>query len=97
MLADFVTGDRYSVIIDGVAYKGGTTSPYSYRSNITANLQFKFQPAVDVASGRNVIIVLKIDPIAVFKKGGNILDPCDEANESEIDNAIKSAIKALKK
>lgn len=97
VFADFVTGDRYSVIIDGVAYKGGTAFPYSYRSNITANLQFKFQPVIDVASGGSIIIVVKIDPIAVFKKGGKILDPRDGSNENEIDNAIKSAIKALKK
>lgn len=33
----------------------------------------------------------------IFLKGKEILDPRDERNENDIDNAIKSAIKAIKK
>jgi hypothetical protein len=97
IFADFVTDKRYSFIIDGTVYNGGTAFPFTYRSDATANLELKFDPAITLAPGSTAIVVLKIDPIELFKHNGKVLDPRDGSNESEIDNAIKDAIKALKR
>jgi hypothetical protein len=94
---DFVTNDRYTFIMDGRVYKGGVATPFTYRSDATANLTLKFEPAIDLAAGSSSSIVLQVDPAAVFSSGNDVLDPRDEKNESSIDNAIKAAIKALKR
>lgn len=93
----FVQDDRWSVIIDGIAYENGSEYPFTYRSDITANLSLKFPDIIDVGEGETAIVIVEIDPVAVFAQGNGVLDPRDGSNESKIDNAIKSAIKALKK
>lgn len=95
--ADFVTDDRWTVLIDGTVWVGGTAFPFAYRSDMTANLSLKFDPFLPLTSGATVVIVVQIDPMSVFKDSGAILDPRDGKNESKIDNAIRSTIKALKK
>lgn len=95
--ADFVTNDRWTVIIDGVVYVKGVETPFTYRSDMTANLSLKFDTLLSMGAGATVVIVVQVDPIAIFKDGGKVLDPRDGSNESRIDNAIKSAIKALKR
>jgi hypothetical protein len=57
----------------------------------------KFDPAITLAAGSTAVIVVQVNPGTMLKDGGKILDPRDGANESKIDNAIKSAIKALKR
>lgn len=94
---DFVTNDRYTFIIDGRLFKDGVTTPFTYRSDATANLSLKFDPAIDLAAGSSTSLVLQVDPVAVFKSGSAVLDPRDNKNESSIDNAIKAAVKALKR
>ena len=93
----FVTDDRWTVLVDGVAYEDGEELPFTYRSDITANLSLKFPEQIEVQEGDAVTVVLEIDPLEIFSQGGGILDPRDGTNESKIDNGIKSAIKALKK
>lgn len=95
--ADFVTNDRWTVLIDGTVWVGGTEFPFTYRSDMTANLSFKFDPFLPLTAGTTVVIVVQINPLSVFKDGGAVLDPRDGKNESTIDNAIQSTIKALKK
>lgn len=92
----FVTDDRWSVIVDGTLYNGGQATPFTYRSDITANLSLKFPEEIEVPEGGTGVIVVEIDPIEIFKEGNGVLDPRDGSNESKIDNAIKSAIRALK-
>jgi hypothetical protein len=95
--ADFVTNDRYTFIFDGTVYTNGQAFPFSYHSDATANLSLKFDPAIALVGGSTVVIVVQVDPDAILKDGGKVLDPRDGSNESKIDNAIKSAIKALKR
>jgi len=95
--ADFVTDDRWTVLVDGDVYVGGATFPFTYRSDMTANLTLSFVPPIATEPGTTVIVAVVVDPVAIFKAGGKVLDPRDASNESEIDNAIKSAIKALKR
>lgn len=93
----FVTDDRWTVIVDGVVYNEGGEFPFTYRSDVTANLSLKFPEQIEVAEGDAITVVLEIDPLDIFGEGNGILDPRDGTNESKIDNGIKSAIKALKK
>ena len=80
-----------------MSYEGGQASPFTYRSDVTANLSLKFPDQITVADNETVTLLVEIDPIAVFKSGNTVLNPADTSNESKIDNAIKDAIKALKK
>lgn len=93
----FVVDDRWTVIVDGTVYESGTMHPFTYRSDITANLSLKFPNQIQVQDGETVTVIVEIDPLEIFKQGNGVLDPRDGSNESKIDNAIKSAIKALKK
>jgi hypothetical protein len=96
---DFVTNGRFSVIYEGSLYTAGvaTAVPFTYRSDMTANLSLNFDQSITLDEGSVTTILLQIDPADVFKKGGQVLDPRDESNESEIDNNIKAAIHAHKK
>lgn len=95
---DFVTNDRYTVIIDGYVIDGGVKSAFTYRGKATDNLQMKFDPDIVLAEGSTTNLALQFSPKAVFKKGSNSpLDPRDGSNHSEMEKAIKDAIKVLKK
>ena len=96
VFGDFVQDDRWSVIVEGMSYEGGTGTPFTYRSDITANLSLKFPADLVVAEDETAVVIVEIDPVAIFKSGNGVLNPTDNSNESKIDNAIKSAIKALK-
>ncbi|MFN4984574.1 MAG: hypothetical protein ACK45E_07855 [Ignavibacteria bacterium] len=91
---DFVTGDRYSVIIDGyVVRKNGTASSFTYKSDVTSNLELGYEPAIVVTEGAVTTSTITFDAAAVFKDGSEILDPADADNESFIDNGIKRAFR----
>jgi hypothetical protein len=94
--ADFVTNERSTFVIEGTVYNNGEAWPFEYKSDVTANLELKFPENLNLTAGTTTVIAVVVDPIMIFKDG-KVLDPRDPANESKIDNAIKSAIKALKK
>jgi hypothetical protein len=96
---DFVTNDRYSVIYEGNVYMDGTGTaiPFTYRSDMTANLSLNLEQEITFAEGSNNTIMMMVDPADVFTKAGELLDPRDPRNENEIDNNIKAAIKVHKK
>lgn len=91
---DFVTGDRYSVIIEGYVIRKTGAAPFSYRSDVTENLKLEYSPALVVGEGAITTSTLKFDVASAFKDGASILDPDDPKNESFIDNAIKRAFRA---
>lgn len=94
---DFVTDERSTFIIEGVVFAQGVKNNFTYKSDATANLSLNFPSTVTLNGGTSHTIVLQADPSLIFLKGKEILDPRDERNENDIDNAIKSAIKAIKK
>lgn len=97
--ADFIPPERYSVIIDGKVYAVGDTvpTPFTYRSQVTANAALKFDPPIEVSGGTLLGIVVRFDPQQAFVKGNVVLDPRDPANRSEIEGNIRNALKALKR
>lgn len=99
LFRDFVTGGRYSVIYEGSVYTDGvaTAIPFTFNSDMTANLSLKFEPSITFAEGSNTTIVMSVDPEDVFTKGTELLDPRDPRNQNDIDNNIKAQIKLAKK
>ena len=92
---DFVTGDRYSVIIEGyVVRKNGVPERFTYKSNVTSNIELEYSPALIISDGAVTTSTLQFDAAAVFRDGTDILDPDDQRNESSIDNGIKRAFRA---
>ena len=94
---DFATSNRHSVIINGYAYKNGIANEFTYYGSPTANLSLKFEPSLVCEENSTTDICLQINPIHLFKSGNSVCDPRDNGNMNDIDNLIKSAIKAIKK
>ena len=94
---DFATSDRFSVIIEGVAYKNGTAYDFNYNGTPTANLSLKFEPSIVLQENVTTNIYLQVSPVDLLKSGTSVLDPRDSSNVNDIDNLIKAAIKAVKK
>jgi hypothetical protein len=97
ILKDFATSDRYSMFIEGITYKNNIPSAFTFKSQATANLTLKFEPYLDLSTNSNTTISIQVNPNLFFKKGTSIIDPNDPKNSNDIENAIKSTIKALKK
>lgn len=94
---DFVDGNRYTVLLEGTLDRSGVREPFTYRSNVTANIKIDFSPSIVVRDDTPVTLSLVFDVSKAFKDNGVILDPTDARNESKIDNNIKDAFKANKR
>jgi len=95
---EFITGDRYTFIIDGKVWSQGQLNTFEYKSKVTENLELKLDEDVTISSSTPADILLNFIPTVLFKVDGNSpLDPRDPDNRPEIDKAIKDAFKALKK
>jgi hypothetical protein len=95
---DFVTNDRYTVIIEGTLVRnGGSRERFVYRSDATANVKINVAPSLTVSDGAPATLSLRFNASDVFRDGSALLDPADGQNESKIDNNIKAAFKANKK
>ncbi len=98
LFKDFATSDRYSVIIDCVIFRGGTSYHFVYSGSPTVNMTYNFGSDIDLPSNQESNFYLIINPVDVFIKGsGELLDPTDDSNHNDIDNLIKQAIQAVKK
>jgi hypothetical protein len=95
--ADFVTGDRYSTIIEGRVFKAGVATAFSFKSEATSNLSLSLATPLTITSGSVGSLVLQLQPALTFKSGSQVLDPRDPRNKNDIENGLKQAIKALKK
>lgn len=94
---DFATNDRYSVIIEGKYYKSNIPTDFSFKAQTTANVLLKFNSAIDLTDGSTTTFAVQTDPNLFFKKGTSILDPTAAKNFNDIENAIKSTLKSVKK
>lgn len=97
LFQDFATNDRYSAIISGIAYKDGVANYFTFNSTFTANLALNFVSPIEFKENETIEILLELDPTVLFKIDNDVIDPRDNKNQNDIDNAFKSAIKALKK
>lgn len=92
--ADFVTGGRYSVIIDGTIYENGTSTPFTYRSRKDAEQELKFPvPLVVQDWGLNAQVTFTVVSSNWFvDENGNFLDPRLESNFDAIAENIANAV-----
>lgn len=97
LFKEFATPERYSVIIDGIAYDDGVGIRFTYNGTPTVNLTYKFPTSIEFPENEETNFYLMINPLDIFKAGNEIFNPMDASNHNDIDNLIKSAIKALKK
>ena len=94
---DFADNNRYTVIIEGDAFKSGISSRFTFKSDVTENISLKFPTSIVLDDVDKNYIYLQINPLDLLKSGSFVYDPKDTTNKNEIDKLIKSAIKALKK
>ena len=95
---DFVTAERSTIIIEGRVWSAGSSTPvnFVYKSHITLNLEAKFPGSITLGPGSNANLAMVFSPLLAFK-AASVLDPRDPDNAKEIDEFLKSAVKALKK
>lgn len=96
--AEFVTPLRPTVIIDGSVYVNGISLPFKYRSRVEQDLNLDLTE-FGVAQNGVTVVAIQLDPVALFKEQSNrdVLDPRDPDNSNRIDNAIRAALRAMKK
>jgi hypothetical protein len=96
--ADFLSNDRYSIVIKGTAFDKGQSYPFTFGGKVEEDVKLDMAD-VSVNSTGVATIVLRIDPVAAFKDLDTrvVYDPRDSANTSKIEGLLKKPIKALKK
>jgi len=93
VFADFLAGDRYSVIVEGTVYEGGTVRPFVYRSRIDEVQERQFAEPMVVSASGPVTVTMLLGTDSWFRSStGALLDPADPANEGPVDDNIKSSI-----
>jgi len=90
--ADFVSTDRYSVIIDGNVVRDGTRQGFQYRSDITANVEIPLGTFTVPGAG-STTATIEFSSARAFSEKGQLVDPRDPKNESVIDNNLKAAFR----
>jgi hypothetical protein len=96
--ANFVTPERYTIILEGFVYVDGVAQPFKYGSKVEEDLKFELAEFV-ISDVNQTTIVLQLETPEVFKDTdtGEVLDPRDAENHNRIDDAIKAALNTLRK
>lgn len=96
--ADFVTPERYSLILDGVVHRNnGTTAPFRYAFAETTTLLRRFDAPVGIPKGSSTAVVLQVHLPSLFLVGGGIIDPTITASKQLLDNRLAEAIRVAKR
>ncbi len=93
---EFVTGSRYSIIVDGKVFENGVEHEFHYKSALTLNLSMQFDSALVLSDKSSTKLVLLVDPDVLFRIGFIVADPRDPNNKSIIDNNIRACFRALR-
>ncbi len=92
--ADFLKGERYSVIVEGHAYFGSKDSLFTYRSKIDVKQKLDLTPNLVVdKQTANVTATMQISTANWFKYNGVPINPLDTNNTQKIDDAIMASIR----
>ena len=96
--ADFLAGNRYSVIIDGNYYQNGQPTAFTYKSQINAEIELPINPPLVVDSTSTTVnLTLRISSAGWFvDSNNNLLDPTDSTNAYIIDHNLQSFLTAYK-
>lgn len=85
-----VEADGFSVTINGTS----STGTFKFQSSLHAAQKIESKVTIDASSTQNV--TLTVDPTGWFKdSAGNVLDPSDPANKSQIEDNIRKSIKGF--
>jgi hypothetical protein len=96
--ADFLAGSRYSVIIDGNYYQNGQATPFTYKSQIDAEIELPINPPLVVDSTQTTAnLTLRISSAGWFvDSNNNLIDPTDSTNAYIIDQNLKNFLSAYR-
>ena len=96
--ADFLAGQRYSIIIDGTVYKTGQPGQaFTYRSKVDAQQKVDLTPNLVVTEASPTVnATIMISSANWFTSAGALVDPVDTNNEGIIDENLKNSIKVFK-
>ncbi|MBI3110299.1 MAG: hypothetical protein HYZ01_01890 [Ignavibacteriales bacterium] len=97
--ADFLAGEIYSVIVEGMVYRTGQSgASYVYRSKINAKQKHDLMPELTVSEqAPEANITLLISSGGWFKNSnGALVDPTDTNSEGVIDENLKASIRVFK-
>ena len=99
LFADFLAGERYSMIVDGMVFKNGTGGqPFTYRSRVNEEQKYDLNPPLVITSSNpNVTVTLRFSSKGWFLGlSGVLLDPTDSSNQDIIDQNLKASIKVFR-
>lgn len=97
--ADFLAGERYSVIVEGTFYQSGQAgAAFTFRSKIDAKQKYDLDPVLVVDERTtDVATTMVVSSAGWFKNTlGALLDPTVTENEPIISENIKTSIKIFK-
>lgn len=96
--ADFLSGERYSIIIDGNIYKNGQVTPFTFKSKIDAEFELKLSPKLVVNQTQITLnITLEVSSAGWFvDANGALVDPSDPNNAGLINSNLKNFLHAFK-
>ncbi|HET9137185.1 MAG TPA: hypothetical protein VFO76_11145 [Candidatus Kapabacteria bacterium] len=94
-IADFITPERNTAIIEGTVYRGGVAYPFIYKSKVTVNTQAQFPQLRTIEVGQSYTIFIDFFPEREFATSdGLVLDPRDPANAVQLDASLKNAFRS---
>ncbi len=97
--ADFLAGDRYSIIINGTVYpNGGGPQSFVFRSRINARQRIDLVPELVVSETSPIAnVTILLSSANWFRNAGGVLvDPSELQNESLISENLKNSIRVFK-
>jgi hypothetical protein len=97
--AEFLAGERYSIIINGIVFNtGAAPDTFTYRSKVDAKQKVDFDPAIAVSEAAPAVNATVVISSANWFKNqtGALVNPKDPNNEGVIDENLKASIKVYK-
>ncbi len=95
---DFLSGDRYSVIVEGAVIDSGAAGPrpFVYRSRIDEEQEWSFPEPLILTESGSLTITMRLSTNGWFRSAtGAFLDPTDPAHENTIDDNIRTSIEVF--
>ena len=97
--ADFLAGERYSIIIEGTVYRPGETGQaFILRSRVDEEQKYAFVPELVVSEGNPVVnATMSVSSFGWFRDSqGALVDPAMSSNENLISDNLKASIRVYK-
>lgn len=95
---EFLSGNRYSIIINGTVYRTPQSdSAFVFLSRIDDAQKIDLVPELVISEGStNANVSMLISSGDWFKSGGSLLDPTDPNNENTISDNLRASIRVFK-